>query len=133
MNELQGQPNAARSESRLLSAFRNSFAGLRHVIAHESAIRDELLALVVLAPVSIALPVSRVEHLILLVSLLLVILVELLNTAVEATVDRISLERHPLSGLAKDLGSAAVLTALLITGLCWVMIVGPVVLRWWRR
>ncbi|MBL0172067.1 MAG: diacylglycerol kinase [Gemmatimonadaceae bacterium] len=117
---------------RLIAAFRNSFAGYRHAFASESALREELVAFVILAPLSLALPVSRVEHLMLLLSLILVILVELLNTAIEATVDRISLELHPLAGMAKDLGSASVLTALVMTGICWVMIAGPVVLHWWR-
>lgn len=119
--------------ARFAAAFRYSIAGLRHVFRHEAAVREELVALVVLIPVSVALPVTAVEHLLLVCSMLLVLLVELLNTAVEATVDRISEERHPLSGLAKDLGSAAVLIALLMSALCWLVIAGPVALRWARR
>ncbi|MEQ1689953.1 MAG: diacylglycerol kinase [Gemmatimonas sp.] len=132
MQQPAGKPKAKHFVGRLLAAFRNSFAGYRHAIATESAIREELLALLVLVPVSLVMPVSQVEHLLLLLSLLLVILVELVNTAIEATVDRISLERHPLAGQAKDLGSAAVFTALLMTGLTWTMIAGPIVIRWWR-
>ena len=92
--------------------------------------REGLLALAILVPVSIFLPVSDIEHLLLVLSMMLVVLVELVNSAIEATVDRISLERHPLAGLAKDLGSAAVLIAVLMSGLCWVVIAGPVVVRW---
>lgn len=113
-------------------AFQNTLTGLRHASVHEAAVRQELIALVVLIPVSVLLPVSAVEHLILVLSMLLVLLVELLNTAVEATVDRISLDRHPLSGHAKDLGSAAVFISLCMSVLSWVVIAGPVVLRWAR-
>jgi diacylglycerol kinase (ATP) len=60
----------------------------------------------------------------------LVLVVELLNSSIEAAVDRISLERHPLAGRAKDLGSAAVFTAIGLSALCWLVIAGPVVLRW---
>ena len=88
--------------------------------------------MVVLVPVGVLVPVSDIEHLLLMLSLMLVVLVELVNSAIEATVDRISLEHHPLAGQAKDLGSAAVLTAVLMTGLTWTVIVGPVLLRWWR-
>ena len=131
MNEPLRKTKRPTSLGRFVAALRNSFAGYRHAITHESAFREELLACAVLAPVSVMLPVSWIEHLILLVSLILIVLVELINSAIEATVDRISLEHHPLAGQAKDLASAAVLTALLITGLCWAMIVGPVVVRWW--
>lgn len=132
MNDPDWKAKAPRFPGRLSAALRNSLAGFRHAIANESAIREELIAMTILAPVAVWVPVSRVEHLLLLLSLLLVLLLELVNSAIEATVDRISLERHPLAGQAKDLGSAAVLTALLMTGLTWGMIVGPVVLRWWR-
>jgi len=117
---------------RLFKALRYSCAGLRHAVLNDAAIREGLVALVILVPVSILLPVSDMEHLVLVLSMMLVVLVEFLNSAIEATVDRISPERHPLSGLAKDLASAAVLIAVLMTGLCWVVIAGPVVLRWLR-
>lgn len=132
MSEPVRKARASSFVGRLIAAFRHSLLGYRHAIANESAIREELVALGILVPVSVALPVSALEHLILVLSLLLVVLVELINSAIEATVDRISLERHPLAGQAKDLGSAAVLTALLMTSITWTMIAGPVVLRWWR-
>lgn len=117
---------------RLLSALRYTSAGFRHAIRHEVAIREELIALAILVPVSAALPVSTLEHLILVLTMMLVVLVEFLNSAIESTVDRISLERHPLAGQAKDLGSAAVLIAVLMWGLSWLVIVGPLVIRWAR-
>lgn len=115
---------------RLIRAVGYSSAGFRHAFRHEAAIRQELLALVVLVPAALLLPVSRLERLVLVLSMLLVILVELVNSAIEAAIDRISAERHPLSGQAKDLGSAAVAVALLITLLCWLVIAGPVALTW---
>ena len=117
---------------RLLSALRYTYAGFRHAIRHEVARREELIALAILVPVSAALPVSTLEHLILVLTMMLVVLVEFLNSAIESTVDRISLERHPLAGQAKDLGSAAVLIAVLMWGLSWLVIVGPLVVRWAR-
>jgi diacylglycerol kinase (ATP) len=113
----------------LISALHNSWAGIRHAARHEAAIRQELVGLVILTPVSILLPVSALEHLILILSLLLVLLVEFLNSAIETTVDRISLEHHPLAGRAKDLGSAAVLIAVVMWGVSWLIITGPLVVR----
>jgi diacylglycerol kinase (ATP) len=106
---------------------RYSMAGFRYALKNEASIRQELLALAVLTPVSMFLHVGRLEHLILFVSMLLVVMVEFLNSAIEAAVDRISLEKHPLAGQAKDLGSAAVFVSLLIWGACWAAIVGPLV------
>ena len=117
---------------RLSGALRYSYAGLRHAVRHEVAIRDELIVLAVLVPISAALPVSNLEHLILVLTMMLVVLIELVNSAIEATVDRISLELHPLAAQAKDLGSAAVLIAVLMWGLSWLVIVGPLLLRWFR-
>ena len=112
---------------RLVGALRCSVAGLRHAARNEAAFRQELvLATLLLAP-AIALPVTRLERLVLILSMLLVMVVELLNSAIEATVDRIGAERHPLSGLAKDLGSAAVAIALVMSLACWVVIAGPTV------
>jgi diacylglycerol kinase (ATP) len=82
-----------------------------------------------LAPLALWLPVSPLERLLLITVLLLVLIVEILNSAVEAAVDRIGLEHHELSGRAKDLGSAAVLLSLLIAALTW----GTVLWTWWVR
>ena len=119
-----------RGLHRLYRALGHSYRGLRHAVLNDTAVREGLLAAAILVPLSILLPVSDLEHLLLVLSMMLVVLVELLNSAIEATVDRISLERHPLAGLAKDLASAAVLVAVLMSGLCWVVIGGPVVVRW---
>ena len=104
---------------RLVNATRYSFDGLRAAWRHEDAFRQEVLAAVVLIPLALWLPVARVEKLLLVASVLLLIVVELLNTAVEAAVDRDSYEINPLGKRAKDMGSAAVLGALLIAALTW--------------
>lgn len=118
---------------RLSGALGFTLAGLRHAILHEAAFQQELAACAVLIPLAVCLPVSRLERLLLILSMGLVVLVELLNSAIEAAIDRISLERHPLSGRAKDLGSAAVGIALLMSMLCWLVIAGPLVADWLRR
>jgi diacylglycerol kinase (ATP) len=117
---------------RLIKACGYSWAGLKHAVRKEAAIRQELAALAILVPVSIALPVSPLEHLLLVLSMMLVVVVEFLNSAIEAVVDRVSTEIHPLAGQAKDMGSAAVGLAVLMAGLCWVVIAGPPLLRWMR-
>lgn len=132
-DDAEARPKSVHGIARILASFRYSFSGFRTAFRTEAAIREELVALVILVPISAALPVSTIEHLLLVLVLMLVILVEILNTAIETTVDRISFERHPLAGLAKDLGSAAVLTSILMMGLTWTVIVGPIVLRWLRR
>ena len=99
----------------------------------ETAIHQELLACIVLIPAAVLLPVPALERLLLVLSMLLVVLIEFLNSAIEAAIDRISLDRHPLSGQAKDLGSAAVAMALLMSAVCWIVIAGPVVVRWFNQ
>jgi diacylglycerol kinase (ATP) len=108
-------------------------AGLRHALQAEAALRQELFACIVLIPLALFLPVPALERLLLVLSMLLVVLTEFLNSAIEAAIDRISLERHPLSGQAKDLGSAAVAVALLMSALCWIVIAGPVAMAWLSR
>ena len=133
---MQTPRNEHKSNSglrRLLAATRYSCQGVVHAVRNEAAIRQELAALAVLVPASALLPVSTIEHLILVLSMMLVLVVEFLNSAIEAAVDRISLERHPLAGQAKDMGSAAVGIALLMSGLCWLVIGGPLLLRWLGR
>jgi diacylglycerol kinase (ATP) len=97
------------------------------------AIRQIFGAFLVLLPISLLLPVSKVEHLMLIVSVMQALLIEFLNSAIESIVDRISLERHPLSKHAKDFGSVATGIALLIATLCWIVISGPVIVRWFSK
>jgi diacylglycerol kinase (ATP) len=74
--------------------------------------------------------VPTLDRLLIVLSMLLVIVVELPNSAIEATVDRISSERHPLAGQAKDMGSAAVFLTVVMSVVCWIVIAGPVVVAW---
>ena len=130
-NEKPQDANALKGKTglrRLLNAFGYSLQGFRAAWQNEAAFREEAMLTIVLTPVALLLPVTGVEKLLLILSLLLLVLVELLNSAVEAVVDRIGPEIHPLSGRAKDLGSAAVLIACLILGLTWLVIALPAVL-----
>lgn len=119
-----------RGLTRAWHAMKNSLNGFRVAIREESAFRQELTLAAILVPCGIFVPVSPVERAALLASVLLVLMVELLNSSVEAAIDRISLERHELSKRAKDFGSAAVMVALLVCVLTWGLIVGPQLWRW---
>lgn len=104
---------------RLLLAFVNSWNGFRGAFRSEAAVRQEVALAVVLLPLAVWLGNSGVERALLLSSVLLVLVVELLNTCIETVVDRIGLERHELSGLAKDVGSSAVLLSFVILLVVW--------------
>jgi diacylglycerol kinase (ATP) len=119
-----------RGVTRAWHAMKNSFAGFRVAIREESAFRQELTLACILVPCGVIVPVDAVSRVLLLGSVLLVLIVELLNSSVEAAIDRISLERHELSRRAKDLGSAAVMVALVMCVLTWGLIVGPLVVGW---
>ena len=112
--------------ARLRYAVKYSFKGLADAFQHEAAFRQELLLVAVLTPIAAFFPFSSVERVMLIGSLLLVLIVELLNSAMETAVDRISTEPHPLAGRAKDLGSAAVMLTLVLMTLTWLAIAGPV-------
>lgn len=105
---------------RIVRATGYSWQGLRAAVASESAFRQELAAALVLVPIAFWLGRSWVEVALLAGSVLLVMIVELLNSAVEAVVDRVSFEHHELSKRAKDFGSAAVALALLLCGGIWI-------------
>jgi diacylglycerol kinase (ATP) len=111
--------------NRVWLATQNSMRGLRQCYQNEAAFRQELWAACVLIPAGLWLGQTGIERLLLVGAVLLLMLVEIVNSAIEAVVDRISTERHPLSGYAKDLGSAAVLFALTLLILTWVLLLGP--------
>ena len=113
---------------RIAGALRYSLAGLRSAWKHEHAFRQEIAVIVPAALAALLLPVSALEKLLLVASMVLVLIVELLNSAIEAVVDRVSLERHPLSKNAKDFGSAAVMLALLLSAACWLVVLWG----WWQ-
>lgn len=110
---------------RIVHAFFNSCAGLADAIRHESAFRQEILLAAILIPAAFWIRVTAVERALLIATVLLVMIVELLNTGVEVAIDRISYERHSLSKRAKDIGSAAVLVALLLMAVVWGLVAGP--------
>ncbi len=104
---------------RVIRAARYSAQGFAHAWRHESAFRQELTLALIMAPIALWLGRAPLEKALLIGVCLLVLVTELLNSAIEATVDRVSEEHHELSGRAKDLGSAAVFVALTIAGLTW--------------
>lgn len=104
---------------RLIKATIYSFKGFRSAYKHEVAFRQELFLVICLLPIALWLDVSVIERIALVGSLGLVLIVELLNSAVEAVVDRVGTELHKLSGRAKDLGSAAVFVSLMLAFYTW--------------
>lgn len=117
------RPKRTRSGvGRLIDASRASFAGLAAALRHEEAFRIELAFAVVLVPLGLWLGANGIERALLAGSVACVLVVELLNSAIEAVVDRISLERHPLSKRAKDFGSAAVMLSILFAGAVWLLV-----------
>jgi diacylglycerol kinase (ATP) len=116
--------------ARLLKAGRHDYAGISHALRHDPAIRQVSVAVLAGVGVAAFLPVGTIEKLLLVVTTLQVVLVEYLNSSIEAVVDRISTEDHPLAGHAKDLASVAVGLAVLVAGICWIVVAGPPLLAW---
>jgi diacylglycerol kinase (ATP) len=118
-----GNPHKGKTGwKRVSNAFFYSLAGLGAAYQHEDAFRQEVLLAIVLIPVVFFLPASGVGRALMVGAVLLVLIVELLNSAVEAAVDRISLENHDLAKRAKDMGSAAVLLALINVPVVWLLV-----------
>jgi diacylglycerol kinase (ATP) len=107
---------------RILLAFGATWRGLAGAIREEAAFRQELALAAVIIPLGLWLGRTGVERALLVAPVINVLIVELLNTAVEATVDRIGLEPHPLARLAKDLGSAAVFVSFVLLGTVWLLV-----------
>ena len=110
---------------RIFHAFFNSLAGLADAWRHESAFRQEILLAAVMVPIACLAPVAAVERALLIAVVLLVLVVELLNSSVEAAIDRISFDHHSLSRRAKDIGSAAVFVSLALCVVVWALILWP--------
>lgn len=104
---------------RIWNAFRYSLDGLSAAFRHEDAFRQETILALVLIPLALFLPASGIGKALMIGSVLVVLVVELLNSAIEAVVDRVSLERHRLAKRAKDIGSAAVLISLANIIITW--------------
>jgi len=116
------QRHKPRGVTRLLRAFGASVQGLAGAYREEAAFRQELLFALITVPLAQWLGRSGIERALLTAPVLLILIVELLNSAIEATVDRISFERHALAGLAKDIGSAAVLLSFVLLGVVWLLV-----------
>lgn len=109
--------------TRLINAFRYSLDGFAAAYRHEDAFRQETLLAALLIPLALFLPASGTGKALMIGSVILVLVVELINSAIEAVVDRVSLERHHLAKRAKDIGSAAVLLALLNVIATWGLVI----------
>ena len=107
---------------RLANAFTYSVAGTLAAFKHEDAFRQEVILSTILIPLAIYLGQTAIEQALMIASILLIIIVELLNSSLEATVDRISVKRHKLSKRAKDIGSAAVFFSLVNAAVIWFLI-----------
>ncbi len=105
--------------TRIINAAGYSWLGLKAAYVNEAAFRQELWLVIALTPVALIYGPSYADKAILIASLLFILLIEILNSAIEAVVDRFGDEIHPLSGRAKDMGSAAVMLAFFITALIW--------------
>lgn len=111
-----------RGLQRLVRACGNTWKGLRGAFREEAAFRQELALGLVVVPAGLWLGRNGVERAVLVGPMFVVLIAELLNSAVEATVDRVGLERHPLSGLAKDIGSAAVFLSFALLATTWLLV-----------
>ena len=111
-----------RGVTRVIRALGSSIKGLVGAFRDEAAFRQELACAVILIPLGLWLGHNGLERAALVAPVLLVLIVELLNSAIEATVDRIGLERHVLAGLAKDIGSAAVFMSFILLGTVWALV-----------
>jgi diacylglycerol kinase (ATP) len=122
IKEQLNKNNSGTGANHLIQALGWSISGFGSALKHETAFRQEILLCLVLVPLAFWLGDNGIERAFLIGSLLLVLVVELLNTAVESVVDRVGQEHHPLSGRAKDLGSAAVFISLLNVICVWSLI-----------
>jgi diacylglycerol kinase (ATP) len=118
-------PKRATGAARLVNATRYSLDGLAAALRHEEAFRLELILAAILLPLGLWLGNDGIERALLVGSVLTVLAVELLNSAVEAVVDRASPEQHELAKRAKDYGSAAVMIALATAGAVWLLLLAP--------
>jgi|TARA_Y100000588_G_scaffold129689_3_gene142105 diacylglycerol kinase (ATP) len=118
MTSSTGKPGATGLK-RIINATGYSINGLKSAFKTEAAIRQELALCGIFIPLALILDVSKVEQILMIASLVLVFILELLNSAIEAVVDRIGTEHHELSGKAKDIGSATVMVGLILAIFTW--------------
>ncbi|MCG9711672.1 diacylglycerol kinase [Shewanella insulae] len=121
------KPENNHGIKRIFRATGFSMQGLKLAWQSEAAFRQELILVAFMLPIALLVEVPLVERILLIMTLMIVLIVELLNSAIEAVVDRIGHEIHPLSGQAKDIASAAVFIALALCGVTWLLILWPLV------
>lgn len=114
--------NKPKGLQRIYLASLNSLRAFRWLYNNESAFKQELMLLLVAIPISFLFDISFKEQVVLILAIIFIIFTEIFNTAIEAVVDRVGLDIHPLSGLAKDLGSAAVMISLIVAASIWLII-----------
>lgn len=120
---VNGRPDKrSTGATRIARAFGSTWRGFRAAWREEEAFRQECLLAIVIVPLGLWLGADGVEQALLIGPVFLLLAIELINSALEATVDRIGVERHPLSGLAKELGSAAVFVAFVLLGVNWILV-----------
>jgi diacylglycerol kinase (ATP) len=118
--ELKNKPNGS-GFGRIIRATHCSILGFKAALKHEAAFRQELALVIILTPIALFICDTLVGFVSVFVAMLFVLIVELLNSAIEAVVDRVGLERHELSGRAKDFGSAAVTLSLVVASFVWLV------------
>lgn len=118
---MSSKPNG-QGLGRIIKAAHCSFAGIKYAFQHEAAFRQELILCIVMLPLAFLLTESAIERVLLIAPLILLLTVECINSAIEAAIDRISLDIHPLSKQAKDLGSAAVFFIMILIVLSWTLV-----------
>ena len=116
------RPDKSLGAARFARAFGSTWRGLRAAWRDEAAFRQECALALVVVPLGLWLGATGVERALLVGPMFLVLAIELVNSALEATVDRIGLERHPLSGIAKELGSAAVFVGFVVLAVNWILV-----------
>jgi diacylglycerol kinase (ATP) len=123
LSKIEVSPHKSKSGlRRIWNALFYSIAGFRAAYRHEHAFRQECLLAAILLPAALLMPADGIGKALMVASVLLVLIVELLNSALEAAVDRISLEHHQLAKRAKDIGSAAVMLSLVNAGVIWLLV-----------
>jgi diacylglycerol kinase (ATP) len=122
MEDMQNRHKGKTGLTRIWNALFYSLDGLAAAFRHEDAFRQEVVAAVVLVPVALFLPASGIGKALMVASVLLVLIVELLNSAIESVTDRVSLENHDLAKRAKDMGSAAVMLSLINVPAVWALV-----------
>lgn len=119
---MQNRHKGKTGLTRIWNALLYSLDGFAAAFRHENAFRQEVLLALVLVPIALAVPASGTEKAVMVASVLLVLIVELLNSAIESVTDRISLEDHVLAKRAKDMGSAAVMLSLINVPVVWLLV-----------